>query len=210
MRCVQELLWMAVWYFKEINCGSFLIQNSMQMKEIQTPASTCKFGNVSNFLLIDRMGCGIPDLTWLERLLRGRFHTAEMHHNSKDRKTVWEKAPSNDNCWFRTNMVKEKIKDRVISKGRLTKGTNVQFMYRGKKYKGRKTVCTNGQPRKGTGRICCRKASREREGRSVYVGELAALGWDGWWDWFTEDIRTGSSIRDGHAKLSVKRNLTRC
>lgn len=45
------------------NCGSFLIQNSMQMKEIQTSASTCKFGNIRNSLLIDRMGYGMSDPT---------------------------------------------------------------------------------------------------------------------------------------------------
>lgn len=45
------------------NCDSLLIQNSMQMKEIQTPASTCKFGNIRNSLLIDRMGCGMSDPT---------------------------------------------------------------------------------------------------------------------------------------------------
>lgn len=60
-------------------------------------------------------------------------------------------------------------------------------------------------------RICCSsklKASREREGRSVYDENLATAGWDGWWDWPTEDIRTESSITDGHAEKILKRNLT--
>lgn len=113
MRGVQWLLWMAVWDFKEINCGSFLIQNWVQMKELQTPTSACKFGNIRDSLLIDRMGCGMSDPTWLKRLLRGRFHPAEMHLNIKDSKTVWEKAPSNDNHWFTTNTVKQKVKEKA-------------------------------------------------------------------------------------------------
>lgn len=188
----------------------------MQMEEIQSPASTCKFENIRDSLLIDRMGCGISDPTWLERLLRGRFQPAEMHLNSKDSKTVWEKAPSNDNHWFRTNKVKQNVKDKVISRNRLTKRTNAQFMYRGKKYKGRKKVSTKGKPRKGMdkiSRICCIsrwKASGEREGRSVYDGKLVAVGWGGWWVWLTEDIRSESSITDGNAEIFVTRSLPQC
>lgn len=33
------------------------------MKEIETPAPTCKFGNVRGSPLIDRMGCGMSDPT---------------------------------------------------------------------------------------------------------------------------------------------------
>lgn len=188
----------------------------MKMKEIQTPASTCEFGNIRDSLLIDRIGCGMSDPTWLERLLRGRFHPAEMRLNSKDSKTAWEKAPSNDNHWFRINTVKQNVKDKVTSRSRLTQRTNAQFMYKGKKYKGRRKEPTKGQPWKGMGkpsRICCSSewtASGGREGKPVCDGELATVGWEGWWIWLTEDIRTESSITDGNAEIFVKRTLTQC
>lgn len=119
------------------------------MKEIETPASTCKFGNVRDSPLIDRMGCGMSDPTWLERLLRERFHPGEIHLSCKDSKTVWGKAPNNANHRFRTNTVKQKVGDKVISRSRMTKRTDVQFM--SKQYKGRKKVSGQRAAMEGNG-----------------------------------------------------------